>query len=102
MIYRGFTLYPPVASELMVNYKPFLFSLISERKNPLVVSVLHGSSSSFSANPAKATAPHIMGQQTTLVAALQARNNARVTFSGSLLLFSNEFFKADVQAVGST
>jgi len=46
--------------------------------------------------------PHSTGKTTVLVSALQARNNARVVFSGSLDLFSNKFFSASVQKVGKT
>jgi oligosaccharyltransferase complex subunit beta len=34
--------------------------------------------------------PHAVGKSTLLVAALQARNNARVVFSGSMDFFSDE------------
>lgn len=42
--------------------------------------------------------PHAVGKNTLLVAALQARNNARVVFLGSLDFFSDEFFTASVQS----
>lgn len=41
--------------------------------------------------------PHAVGKGTVLIAALQARNNARVVFSGSLDFFSDEFFTSGVQ-----
>ena len=34
--------------------------------------------------------PHAVGKGTVLVAAMQARNNARVVFSGSIDMFSDE------------
>jgi len=37
-----------------------------------------------------------VGKNTVLIAALQARNSARVVFSGSLEFFSDEFFNAEV------
>ena len=40
--------------------------------------------------------PHAVGKNTLLIAGLQARNNARVIFSGSLEFFSDEFFNAEV------
>jgi len=40
---------------------------------------------------------HVAGKKTALVSALQARNNARVIFSGSLDLFSDKFFNSPVQ-----
>ncbi|KAJ8320210.1 hypothetical protein KUTeg_001797 [Tegillarca granosa] len=42
--------------------------------------------------------PHAVGKNTVLVAALQARNNARVVFVGSLDFFSDEFFTSAVQS----
>jgi oligosaccharyltransferase complex subunit beta len=41
--------------------------------------------------------PHAVGRSTLLIAALQARNNARVVFSGSLYFFSDEAFTSPVQ-----
>lgn len=38
-----------------------------------------------------------MGKNTLLIAGLQARNNARVVFSGSLDFFSDAFFNSAVQ-----
>lgn len=47
--------------------------------------------------------PHAVGKNTLLIAGLQARNNARVVFSGSLDFFSDAFFTSAVQkaAAGS-
>ena len=42
--------------------------------------------------------PHAVGKNTLLVAALQARNNARVAFFGSLDFFSDKFFTSAVQS----
>lgn len=41
--------------------------------------------------------PHAVGRNTLLIAGLQARNNARVIFSGSLDFFSDAFFNSAVQ-----
>ncbi len=41
--------------------------------------------------------PHAVGSQTLLIAAIQARNNARAVFFGSLDFFSDEFFTSSVQ-----
>lgn len=41
--------------------------------------------------------PHAVGKNTLLIAGLQARNNARVVFSGSLDFFSDAFFSSAVQ-----
>ena len=73
--------------------------MTADPDNPLVLDVLHGSSSSYSHHPTKDVAdyPHAVGTNTLLVAALQARNNARVVFTGSLDMFSDKFFQASVQ-----
>jgi len=69
-------------------------SLIVNKANPLVFNILTGSSTSFSYAPAKpiVETPNSLGKNTVLIAALQARNNARVLFSGSLDFFSDKFF----------
>lgn len=43
--------------------------------------------------------PHTVGKNTVLVAGLQARNNARVIFCGSLDLFSDKYAVATAQRV---
>lgn len=98
-----------VDSEVIVGKKPsspLLYQgtgLIVDPANPLVLSVLSADSSAYSYNPDKPIKeyPHAVGKNTVLVAALQARNNARVVFSGSLYFFSNEAFNSPVQkAIG--
>ena len=76
--------------------------LLVDPANPLVLEVLTGSSTSYSHNPDTPVTeyPHAVGKQVVLVAALQARNNARVVFSGSLDFFSDEFFTAMVEQGG--
>jgi len=74
-------------------------------ENPLLVSVLSGSSSSYSYSPEKPISkplPFVIGSETTLIAAFQARNNARAVFSGSLEFFSNQFFDQPVQTPGQS
>lgn len=44
--------------------------------------------------------PHTVGRNTVLLAALQARNNARVVLSGSLDFFSDKFFSQGAQRPG--
>merc|ERR1719510_2156650 len=60
--------------------------LITDSENPLVLNILTGSSTSYSHNPDDAITdyPHATGKNTVMIAGLQARNNARVVFSGSL------------------
>ena len=76
--------------------------LLTDPANPLVLEILTGSSTSYSHNPDLAITeyPHAVGKQTVMIAGLQARNNARVVFSGSLEFFSDEFFTAEVQTKG--
>lgn len=45
--------------------------------------------------------PHAVGKNTLLVSAIQARNNARVVFTGSLDMFSDAFFRSNVEKAGS-
>ena len=74
--------------------------LIVDHENPLVMEILTGSSTSYSHNPDKMIKdfPHAVGKQTVMIAGLQARNNARVVFSGSFEFFSDEFFSSKVEA----
>jgi oligosaccharyltransferase complex subunit beta len=87
------------------NSEPILYrgtGLIADRENPLVLEVLSASSSSYSHNPDQPIKeyPHATGKNTLLIAGLQARNNARVIFSGSLDFFSDELFTSSVDSLG--
>ncbi|ELU08378.1 hypothetical protein CAPTEDRAFT_181863 [Capitella teleta] len=84
------------------NSAPILFrgvGMAADSQNPLLLSVLHASSTAYSFNPDEAVTeyPHAVGKNTLLITALQARNNARVLFFGSLDMFSDEFFSMSVQ-----
>ncbi|XP_022012664.2 dolichyl-diphosphooligosaccharide--protein glycosyltransferase 48 kDa subunit [Helianthus annuus] len=86
---------------------PVLFKGIGHSLNPansLVLKVLSASPSAYSANPKSklSTPPSLSGSSISLVSVVQARNNARAVFSGSLDLFSNKFFKSPVQKAGSS
>lgn len=73
--------------------------LLADRENPLVLQILTADSTAYSyvpENPIKEY-PHAVGKGTLLIAALQARNNARVIFAGSLYFFSDEAFGSGVQ-----
>nr|CAG4644763.1 EOG090X05EE [Leptodora kindtii] len=81
---------------------PFLYhgtGLIADKENPLVLEVLTASSTAYSYKPDVAIDeyPHAVGKNTVLIAALQARNNARVVVSGSLDFFSDAFFTSGVE-----
>ncbi|KAI8845659.1 Dolichyl-diphosphooligosaccharide--protein glycosyltransferase subunit WBP1 [Chytriomyces cf. hyalinus JEL632] len=86
---------------------PLVFKGVGHRltgKNPLVMPVLVGNPTSFSylestrGNTAPPAASALVGSSLVLVSALQARNNARVIFSGSVDLFKNEFFELTVDS----
>ncbi|XP_043268270.1 dolichyl-diphosphooligosaccharide--protein glycosyltransferase 48 kDa subunit [Venturia canescens] len=84
------------------NVAPLLYrgtGLIADSDNPLVLRLLTASSTAYSYNPDLPVKeyPHAVGKNTLLIAALQARNNARVLFSGSLYFFSDEAFTSPVQ-----
>ncbi|KAB7507049.1 Dolichyl-diphosphooligosaccharide--protein glycosyltransferase subunit [Armadillidium nasatum] len=84
------------------NGSPLLYrgtGLITDPDNPLVLPVLKAASSAYCHTPSQAIVeyPHATGQNMLLVAALQARNNARVVVSGSLEFFSDAFILSSVQ-----
>lgn len=86
------------------NVPPLLYQgtgLIADIENPLILRLLTASSSAYSYNPQTPIKeyPHAVGKNTLLIAALQARNNARVVFSGSLYFFSDEAFSSSIQKV---
>lgn len=66
-----------------------------DESNFLLVPILRGHSTSYSFNPGQAIGeeePLVMGHSTVLVAGLQARNGARMTFIGSMDMLSNRYF----------
>ncbi|CAH1170420.1 unnamed protein product [Phaedon cochleariae] len=73
--------------------------ILADPENPLVLPLLTADSTAYSYNPNQPIKeyPHAVGKDTILIAGLQARNNARVVFSGSLSFFSDEFFTAFIQ-----
>ncbi|KAK3738104.1 hypothetical protein QZH41_013842 [Actinostola sp. cb2023] len=81
---------------------PLLFKgvgMTADIDNPLVLEVVTASSTAYSYYPDSKISeyPHAVGKSTLLVAALQARNNARVVFSGSIDFFSDEYSKSGNQ-----
>nr|CAD7462651.1 unnamed protein product [Timema tahoe] len=84
------------------NVPPLLYQgtgIVADKENPLVLQILTAESSAYSYVPDEPIKeyPHAVGKNTLLIAALQARNNARVVFSGSLYFFSDEAFTSPVQ-----
>lgn len=76
--------------------------MVSDASNPLVLDVLHASSTAYSYNPDEEVLdyPHAVGKSTLLVSALQARNNARVVVAGSIAMFSDEYLTSGVSSGG--
>lgn len=74
--------------------------MTADAENPLLLDILTASSYSYTYNPSEKITeyPHSVGKSTLLISALQARNNARVVFVGSLDFFSNDFFQSPVQS----
>jgi len=97
-----------IDSEMIVgnkNIKPLLYrgtGIIADRENPLVLPLLTADSTAYSYVPDSPIKeyPHAVGRNTILIAALQARNNARIVFSGSLFFFSDEAIMSQVKKIG--
>lgn len=97
-----------INSEIIIgskNVKPLLYrgtGILADRENPLVLPLLTADSTAYSYVPDTPIKeyPHAVGKGTILLAALQARNNARVVFSGSLYFFSDEAIMSQVKKVG--
>ncbi|XP_019866968.2 dolichyl-diphosphooligosaccharide--protein glycosyltransferase 48 kDa subunit [Aethina tumida] len=92
----------PVIVGAKKTIKPLLYQgtgILTDPENPLVLPLLSADSTSYSYNPDQPIKeyPHAIGKDTVLIAGLQARNNARVVFSGSLAFFSDEYFTSSVQ-----
>lgn len=69
-----------------------------EPENSLIFPILRASSTAYGYSPdERVDQPHVAGKHTVLISALQARNNARVVFAGSLDLFSDSFYTSKVQ-----
>jgi len=68
--------------------------LTLESGNELLLPLLSAHTTSYVYDPHAVVKdePEMKGRSTTLIAALQARNNARVLISGSLDFFSDEYF----------
>lgn len=96
-----------INSEIIVgskNVKPLLYrgtGILADRENPLVLPLLTADSTAYSYIPDAPIKeyPHAVGKGTILIAALQARNNARVVFSGSLYFFSDDALLSSVKKV---
>ncbi|KAI9487526.1 MAG: Dolichyl-diphosphooligosaccharide--protein glycosyltransferase subunit WBP1 [Benjaminiella poitrasii] len=92
-----------VAPSTVVDTKqidaPVLYSGTGLRvgRSPLSTAILATESGAFLADSYNKRAGGASSDSVTLVGALQARNSARVTFVGSLDIFSDEYLSASVQ-----
>ncbi|XP_073151704.1 dolichyl-diphosphooligosaccharide--protein glycosyltransferase 48 kDa subunit-like [Henckelia pumila] len=100
-----------IQSEVILGSKkieaPVLFKGNGHSVNPgnsMVIKVLSASPAAYSANPHSklSNPPSLTGSAISLVSVVQARNNARILISGSLSMFSNRFFRSQVQKAGSS
>lgn len=78
-------------------------ALIRHKKNLLGLNILCGASTTYSFKPTAAVDeyPAAVGKELSMIGALQARNNARAIFTGSLDMFSDAFISAHVHKAGS-
>ncbi|XP_050546812.1 dolichyl-diphosphooligosaccharide--protein glycosyltransferase 48 kDa subunit-like [Daktulosphaira vitifoliae] len=86
------------------NNKDLLYegtTIIADPQNLLVLPILHAEDTAYSYKPDVAVKDYSLGtgKDLLLIAALQARNNARVVFSGSLYFFSDSAFKSSIQRI---
>lgn len=80
---------------------PSLFQglgMTADLDNPLILEIMTGTTTSYSYFPGDPIKeyPHAVGKSTLLITGLQARNNARIIFCGSIDFFSNKFFSSPV------
>lgn len=73
-------------------------------ESPLLVPILRAPTTAYSYNPkdeAEAVEePFAVGQQLSLISALQARNSARFTVLGSVEMLQDQWFNANVKTAG--
>merc|ERR550534_470189 len=81
---------------------PLIFKgvgMTADSDNPLVLEILTASSTAYSyySDEKISEYPLAVGKNTLLIGGQQARNNARIVFSGSLDFFSDRFFMSGAQ-----
>jgi len=96
---------PIITGKATSKTSPLLFRGIGqdiEEDSQLLLSILRAPSTSYSHDPEETLKNlHVSGKKISLVSALQARNNARAIFAGSLEMFSDRFFHSPVREYGS-
>eukprot|EP00300_Choanocystis_sp_HF-7_P024811 c2635_g1_i1.p1 GENE.c2635_g1_i1~~c2635_g1_i1.p1 ORF type:complete len:438 (+),score=116.68 c2635_g1_i1:31-1344(+) len=78
-------------------------AIVSSDPDGLLLEVLSASGTAYSAHPLLPVTelPLTVGTDTRLVTALQARNSARLVFSGSVEMFTNKFLTATASRAGA-
>ena len=77
--------------------------MLLDDENELLIPVITATSTAYSFFPADKITEHpeAVGKSTTLITALQARNNARVMFVGSLEMLSDKMILSPVKKAGT-
>ena len=77
--------------------------MLLDDENELLIPVLSATSTAYSFFPSDKITEHpeAVGKSTALITALQARNNARVMFVGSLAMLSDKMILAPVKKAGT-
>ncbi|KAG9297535.1 hypothetical protein G9A89_001475 [Geosiphon pyriformis] len=106
---EGLTKNPVILSKATVEGAPILYRGVGHKfgTTPLLTKIAWVASNSAYSYETKAEQvvdqdPFLVGHDITLVSALQALNNARVTFVGSIELFQDSLFKSPVRKFNSS
>ena len=88
------------------NKNPILYEgigMIVDNENELLMTVLSANPTAYSFFPTEKITEHpdAVGKSTALIVALQARNNARVVFLGSLSMLSDKTILSSAQKIGT-
>lgn len=98
----------PFASTSTIQGPPLLYRGIGHQvgRVPLLHNLIHAQASAYSyetkINEAPSEDPTLTGSDIGLVSSMQARNNARISFVGSLDIFSDAFALASVTEIDGT
>lgn len=104
LISNNFVNNEAILSKEVIEGVPVLFRGIGHKAGtvPLLTKILWANDTAYSSDfELLEQEPLAIGNDVGLISALQARNNARVTFVGSLEFFSDQFFDSPVQQFNS-
>ncbi|CAG8547414.1 14908_t:CDS:2, partial [Dentiscutata heterogama] len=107
IIAKGITNNEAILTKNVIEGPPVLFRGIAHKVGtvPLLTKILWAGETAYSyetkADQQVDQEPLVVGSKAMLVSALQARNNARITFVGSTELFSDRFFDSPIQKTNS-